>query len=63
VTKTTGGGSSRHLDVEQHQVGLFPLDQLHSPRAVLGLTDEFHALDVHQEALEALASEGFVVDD
>jgi hypothetical protein len=53
----------RHLDVEEHQVGIELLDQLHGLEAVRGLAHDGHVRDLLQVLGEDRAGQGFIVDD
>ena len=56
-------GATRHLHVQEHQVGLQGADGLDRRIAVVGEAGDFDAFLVTQQILEALASEGLVIDD
>ena len=75
MTKTTNGILSgadrvdhvepvgaRHLDVEEHQVGVERHDRLGAGRAVAGLADDLEARLLLQQRSEPLARERLVVD-
>src|SRR5688572_22481483 len=63
-----GGGDSKavllgHLDVEQRQIGLEPLDRLRRLPPVAGGANDFGAGNVTEEDPEAFERERLVVDE
>ena len=54
---------SRHLNVQQYQLGRPGFDHLHGLHAVLGFADDFYPFEVGQVPLEPLPRRGLIVYD
>lgn len=52
-----------HADVEQHEVGLFVVDDFECGFAVAGFTDDLVTREFGQQSAQALARQRFVVHD
>ena len=56
-------GQPRHLHVEEHDVGLQPLDRRQRFDAVAGLADDLDAADLAEQVAELVARQLLVVDE
>ena len=53
---------ARHADVQQHEVGLEPLDGFDRLATVAGLSDHLHAIHVAEQIEQSLPGQRFVID-
>ena len=56
-------GQPRHLDVEEHEVGLQPLDRRQRLDAVARLADHLDAADLAEQVAQLVARQLLVVDE